>query len=175
MCGLSLVVASGGYSLVVAHRLLIVVVALVEEHGLYVPASVVVVSRLSFGTTACGIFLDQGLIPGPLHWQADSLPLDHQGSPISIFWLFFFFFWSHCVSCGILVALPGWNLSPLQWKHRVFTTGPPGKRLDNPPFNTFSSWTHFPTPLCVLSFTSPINCCSCSWTRLAVNFQRNVN
>ena len=27
-----------------------------------------------------GIFLDQGLNPCSLHWQADSLPLDHQGS-----------------------------------------------------------------------------------------------
>ena len=137
------------------------------------PASVVVVPRFSFGTMASGNFLDQGLIPGPLHWQADSLPLDHPGSLISILWLFFF--WSHCVSCGILVPLPGWNLSSLQWKHEVLTTGLPGKRLDNPPFNAFSSWTHFPSPLCMFSFTSPINCCSCSWTRLAVNFQRNLN
>ena len=30
---------------------------------------------------ACGIFLDQGSNPCPLHWQADSLPLRHQGSP----------------------------------------------------------------------------------------------
>ena len=30
---------------------------------------------------ACGIFLDQGLNPCPLHWQVDSHPLDHQGSP----------------------------------------------------------------------------------------------
>ena len=27
------------------------------------------------------IFLDQGLNPCPLHWQADCLPLSHQGSP----------------------------------------------------------------------------------------------
>ena len=30
---------------------------------------------------ACGIFPDQGLNPCPLHWQAGSQPLDHQGSP----------------------------------------------------------------------------------------------
>ena len=30
---------------------------------------------------ACGIFPDQGLNPCLLHCQADSLPLDHQGSP----------------------------------------------------------------------------------------------
>ena len=30
---------------------------------------------------ACGIFLDQGLNPCSLHWQADFYPLCHQGSP----------------------------------------------------------------------------------------------
>ena len=30
---------------------------------------------------ACGIFPDQRSNPRLLHWQADSLPLDHQGSP----------------------------------------------------------------------------------------------
>ena len=29
---------------------------------------------------ACGIFLDQGSNPCLQHWQADSLPLSHQGS-----------------------------------------------------------------------------------------------
>ena len=32
-------------------------------------------------STACGIFPDQGSNPCPLHWQADSQPLRHQGSP----------------------------------------------------------------------------------------------
>ena len=41
--------------------------------------SVVVAHRLSC-PTACGIFPDQVLNPCLLHWQADSLPLDHQGS-----------------------------------------------------------------------------------------------
>ena len=30
---------------------------------------------------ACRIFPDLGLNPCPLHWQADSQPLCHQGSP----------------------------------------------------------------------------------------------
>ena len=34
--------------------------------------------------TACGIFLDQGLNPHLLHWQVDSLSLNHQGSPGTI-------------------------------------------------------------------------------------------
>ena len=32
-------------------------------------------------SVACGIFPDQGSNPCPLHWQADSQPLHHQGSP----------------------------------------------------------------------------------------------
>ena len=36
-------------------------------------------------STACGIFPDQGSNPCPLHWQADSQPLHHQGSPGNMF------------------------------------------------------------------------------------------
>ena len=36
-------------------------------------------------SAACGILPDQGLNPCPLHWQADSQPLRHQGSPITDF------------------------------------------------------------------------------------------
>ena len=34
-------------------------------------------------SAACGIFPDQGLNYCPLHWQADSYPLCHQGSPLT--------------------------------------------------------------------------------------------
>ena len=37
-------------------------------------------------SAACGILPDQGSNPCPLHWQADSQPLRHQGSPWSTFW-----------------------------------------------------------------------------------------
>ena len=33
-------------------------------------------------SAACGIFPDQGSNPRPPHWQADSQPLHHQGSPL---------------------------------------------------------------------------------------------
>ena len=33
-------------------------------------------------SVACGVFPDQGWNPCLLHWQVDSLPLSHQGSPI---------------------------------------------------------------------------------------------
>ena len=32
-------------------------------------------------SVACGIFPDQGSNPSLLHWQTDSLPLSHEGSP----------------------------------------------------------------------------------------------
>ena len=37
-------------------------------------------------SAACGIFPDQGSNPCPLHWQADSQPLCHQGSPQGSLW-----------------------------------------------------------------------------------------
>ena len=43
----------------------------------------VVAHRLS--SAACGIFWDQGLNLCLLHWQVDSLPLCHQGSPMGHF------------------------------------------------------------------------------------------
>ena len=51
--------------------------------------SVVVAHGPSY-SAACGIFPDQGSNPCPLHWQADSQPLRHQGSP-TIFHLYFSF------------------------------------------------------------------------------------
>ena len=44
-------------------------------------AGSVVVAHGPSCSTACGIFPDQGSNPCPLHWQADSQPLRHQGSP----------------------------------------------------------------------------------------------
>ena len=59
-----------GLSFIVVHGLLIAVASLVVEHGL-TWASVVVAHGLHC-SAACGIFLDQGSNPCPLHWQADS-------------------------------------------------------------------------------------------------------
>ena len=44
-------------------------------------ADSVVVAHGPSCSAACGIFPDQGSNPCPLHWQADSQPLRHQGSP----------------------------------------------------------------------------------------------
>jgi len=55
--------------------LLIVVASLAASMG-----SVVMAHKLSFHE-ACGIFPDQGSNPCPLHWEADSQPLDYLRSP----------------------------------------------------------------------------------------------
>ena len=73
--GSSLVAAIGGSS-----SLLCAGFSLRRPFSLWSMGSVVVAYRLSC-STACGIFLDQGSNPCLLHWQADSLPPSHQGSP----------------------------------------------------------------------------------------------
>ena len=81
----TLVWASGGYSLVVIHKLLIEVVSLVVEHRLQgTQASVFVVHGLSCSST-CEIFLDQRLNPCVLYWQGDSLPRNHRERPAGKF------------------------------------------------------------------------------------------
>ena len=102
--GFSLVVVSRGNSPVVVHDILIAVVSVlcgtesrmlgfqqvqhvssvVAAPRLQTTISIVVAHRLSC-SGACGIFLDQGLNLCLLHWQADSLPLNHQGSSINRF------------------------------------------------------------------------------------------
>ena len=44
-------------------------------------AGSVIVAHGPSCSAACGIFPDQRSNPCPLHWQADSQPLRHQGSP----------------------------------------------------------------------------------------------
>ena len=71
---LSLVAARGGLSLLWP--------LLLRSTGSRHAGSVVVAHGPSC-SAACGIFPDQGSNPCPLHWQADSQPLRHQGSPIA--------------------------------------------------------------------------------------------
>ena len=51
-------------------------------------AGSVIVAHGLCRSAACGILPGQGSNPCPLHWQADSQPLCHQGSPVSPFVLF---------------------------------------------------------------------------------------
>ena len=78
--GFSLVVASMGYSLATMRGLLTAVASL-AEHELQAQRLQALQHRDSF-STACGIFSDRGLHPCLLPWQADSLLLSHQGSPL---------------------------------------------------------------------------------------------
>ena len=57
-------------------------VAVAPGSGVWAPQ--LLAHRLS-SSAACGIFPDQGANLCPLHWQADSYALDHQGSPIVVF------------------------------------------------------------------------------------------
>ena len=65
-------------------------------------AGSVVVAHGSSCSVACGIFPDQGSNPCPLHRQADSQPLRHQGSPVFIFKInLFIYLWL----CWVFVAV----------------------------------------------------------------------
>ena len=84
MRGLSLVAASRGHSSSQCAGLSPSRPLPLRSTGSRRTGSVVVAHGLSC-SAACGIFLDQGSNPCPLHWQADSQPLRHQGSPLQLF------------------------------------------------------------------------------------------
>ena len=78
--GLSLVAASGGHSSSRCAGFSLSRPLLLRSTGSRCAGSVVVAHGPSC-SAACGIFPDQGSNPCALHWQADSQPLRHQGSP----------------------------------------------------------------------------------------------
>ena len=65
---------------IAVHRPLTIGPLLLRSTGSRRAGSVIVAHRPSC-PAACGTFPDQGSNPCPLHWQADSQPLRHQGSP----------------------------------------------------------------------------------------------
>ena len=86
MQGLSLVAASGDHSSSRCAGLSLSQPLLLRSTGSRRAGSVVVAHGPSC-STACGIFPDQGSNPCPLHCQADSQPLRHQGSPALPFYI----------------------------------------------------------------------------------------
>ena len=80
MRGLSLVVASGGHSSSRCAGLSLSRPLLLRSTGSRRAGSAIVANGPSC-SAACGILPDQGSNPCPLHWQVDSQPLHHQGSP----------------------------------------------------------------------------------------------
>ena len=83
--GLSLVAASGGHSSSRCAGLSLLWPLLLRSTGSRRAGSAVVVHGPSC-FAPCGIFPDQGSNLCPLHWEADSQPLHHQGSPQALFW-----------------------------------------------------------------------------------------
>ena len=79
--GLSPVAASGGHSSSRCTGLSPSRPLLLRSTGSRRAGSVIVAHGPSC-SAARGIFPDQGSNPCPLHWQADSQPLCHQGSPL---------------------------------------------------------------------------------------------
>ena len=67
---------------------------------------------------AGGIFLDQRLDWCFLHWQADSLPLNHQGSPRGL--ILMLEFWQHCDLS--LSLCKRWYFSTRECYLCIFTT-----------------------------------------------------
>ena len=88
--GLSLVAASGDHSSSRCAGLSLSQPLLLRSTGSRCSGSVVVAHGPSC-SAACGIFPDQGSNPCPLHWQTDSQPLRHQGSPHTYFFCLFCF------------------------------------------------------------------------------------
>ena len=82
--GLSLVAASRGHSSSWCMGLSLSRPLLLWGTGSRRAGSVIVAHGPSC-SAACGIFPDQGSNLCPLHWQADSQPLRHQGRPPIIF------------------------------------------------------------------------------------------
>ena len=78
--GLSPVAASGGHSSSRCAGLSLSQPLLLRSTGSRRAGSAIVAHGPSC-SAACGIFPDQGSNPCPLHQQADSQPLCHQGSP----------------------------------------------------------------------------------------------
>ena len=84
-------------------------------------ASSAIVAHGPSRSTACGIFPDQGSNPCPLHWQADSQPLRHQGSPPPFFFykfilfIYFWLSWVFVAACGLSLAAASGGYSSLRY------------------------------------------------------------
>ena len=101
--GLSPVPASGGHSSSRCAGLSLSRPLLLRSTGSRRAGSVVVAHGPS-RSAACGILPDQGSNPCPLHWQADSQPLRHQGSPEKFF--FKNLHWASLVAQWLRLCLP---------------------------------------------------------------------
>ena len=119
--GLSPVVASGGHSSSRCVGLSLSRPLLLRSTGSRRAGSVTVAHGPSC-STARGIFPDQGSNPCPLHWQADSQPLRHQGSPspsfmlssMPLYWIWILLKILSFSKNALLSPYAKWNLRILQ-------------------------------------------------------------
>ena len=98
--------------------------SVVAVPGLSSTGSIVVAHRLSC-SIECGIFLDQGSNLCLLHWQADSLPLSHKGSPYFIqFYIKILYKWLVLLwlILWLVLFLENYSLMILSYHDRVITT-----------------------------------------------------
>ena len=100
MRGLSPVAASRGHSSSQCAGLSLSRPLLLRSTGSRRAGSVVVAHRPSC-SAACGIFPDQGSNLCALHWQVDSQPLRHQGSPPATY------FYSYVLALQLTASSPG--------------------------------------------------------------------
>ena len=134
MRGLSLVAASGGHFSSRCAGLSLSRPLLLRSTGSRRAGSVVVAHGTSC-SAACGIFPNQGSNPCPLHWQADSQPLRHQGSPQG-----FQLRWH--TSCCALTARDGTTVSPFFGKDATRSPSPHGPSFQGHPLGVPSFGYH---------------------------------
>ena len=130
--GLSLVAVSGDHSSSRCAGLSLSRPLLLRSTGSRRADSVVVAHGPSC-SAACGIFPDQDLNPCPLHWQADSQPLRHQGSPSRNFKIKFY-------SLLKVTEALKWSIS---LSLRVYGHGHPFNQWPNGtrrPFGSLNDW-----------------------------------
>ena len=103
----------------------------------------------------CEIFLDQGSNSCLLHWQMDSLPLSHQGSPLHLFFLrsdeTLCIQWSsnscwHMIGTQEISAAATANLVPV-------TTVTPADRLA--PTSPSTAWRSYVPQICLARGSAP--------------------
>ena len=145
--GFSLIVESGGYSLIVVGEVLLIAVASLGCGLQYLQhvGSVAVVHRLGC-SEACGIFLGQESNPRLLHWQADSLPLSHQGSPTILISVIVLALWKLWIQMILTFMLPVYCYSPTHGLSQALRYDPfPKHKATETP-------THIPSLLVLIQF-----------------------
>ena len=118
--GLSLVAASGGHSSSRCVGLSLSRPLLLRSTGSRRAGSVIVAHGPSC-SAACGIFPDRGSNPCPLHWQAESQPLRHEGSPhIHVFNEYLLCFgYFRCIYCFHKTVVRCQEVPLRNWRQRL--------------------------------------------------------